>query len=65
MNTEQAREELHVSLPMEAFKAALPYLLALLVIAGVGYWLIDPAPPKKMVISISKEDGNYQAYASL
>jgi TRAP-type uncharacterized transport system substrate-binding protein len=65
MNTEEAREELHVSLPMEAFKAALPYLLALLVIAGLGYWLIDPAPPKKMVISISKEDGNYQAYASL
>ena len=65
MNTEQAREALHVSLPREAFKAALPYLLALLVIAGVGYWLIDPAPPKKMVISISKEDGNYQAYASL
>lgn len=65
MNSEDAHEALHVSLRMEAFKAALPYLLALLVMAGLGYWLIDPAPPKKMVISISKEDGNYQAYASL
>ena len=65
MNTEEAREALHVSLPQEAFKAALPYLVALLLIALAGYWLIDPAPPKKMVISVSKEDGNYQAYASL
>jgi TRAP transporter TAXI family solute receptor len=54
-----------VSLPLEAFKAALPYLVALLLIAVLGYWLIDPAPPKKIVISISKEDGNYQAYARL
>ena len=59
------REKLHISLPQEAFKAALPYLVALLLIAVVGYWLIDPAPPKKIVVSISKQDGNYQAYASL
>ncbi len=65
INTEEAREELHVSLPMEAFKAALPYLVALVAILLLAYWMIDPAPPKKMVISISKEDGNYQAYASL
>jgi TRAP transporter TAXI family solute receptor len=58
-------EDLHVSLPMEAFKAALPYLVALLIIAIAGYWLIDPAPPKKIVVSISKQDGNYLAYASL
>jgi len=65
MNTEEAREALHVSLPMQAFRASLPYLLVLGLIALAAYWLIDPAPPKKMVISISKEDGNYQAYASL
>lgn len=43
----------------------MPYLLVLLLIALAAYWLIDPAPPKKMVISVSMEDGNYQAYASL
>jgi len=61
----KGQEDLHVSLPLEAFKAALPYLVALLLIAIAGYWLIDPAPPKKIVVSISKQDGNYQAYASL
>ena len=61
----EAQEGLQVSLPLEAFKAVLPYLVALLLIAIAGYWLIDPAPPKKVVISISKQDGNYQAYASL
>ena len=58
-------EDLHVSLPLEALKAALPYLAALLIVAIAGYWLIDPAPPKKIVVSISKQDGNYLAYASL
>jgi TRAP-type uncharacterized transport system substrate-binding protein len=64
-DTGDEREDNRISLPREAFKAALPYLLALLAIIVLGYWLIDPAPPKKIVISISKEDGNYQAYASL
>lgn len=64
-HTGEAQEDLHVSLPLEAFKAALPYLVALLLIAVAGYWLIDPAPPKKIVVSVSKQDGNYQAYASL
>lgn len=59
------REALHVSLPLEAFKAILPYLVAVILIAVAGYWLIDPAPPKNIVISISKQDGNYLAYASL
>lgn len=63
--SDEEREDTRMSLPHEAFKAALPYLAALLLIAVAGYWLIDPAPPKKIVISISKEDGNYQAYAHL
>ncbi|MDO8990470.1 MAG: TAXI family TRAP transporter solute-binding subunit [Sideroxyarcus sp.] len=63
--SEEELADTRVSLPLEAFKAALPYLVALLLIAILGYWLIDPAPPKKIVISISKEDGNYQAYAHL
>jgi len=61
----EEQEDLHVSLPREAFKTTLPYLVAGLLIAIVGYWLIDPAPPKTIVVSISKQDGNYQAYASL
>lgn len=65
MNTEEAREELHVSLHGEAFRAVLPYLVALLLIAAVGYWLVDPAPPRKMSIAVSMEDGNSLAYASL
>jgi TRAP transporter TAXI family solute receptor len=64
-NIKEEREDTRVSLPHEAFKASLPYLLALVLIAILGYWLVDPAPPKKIVISISKEDGNYQAYARL
>jgi len=65
LHDREAQEGLHISLPLEAFKAVLPYLMALVIIAIAGYWLIDPAPPKKIVISISKQDGNYQAYASL
>ena len=61
----KGQKDLHVSLPLEAFKAALPYLVALLLIAVVGYWLIDPAPPKKIIVSINKQDGNYQAFSSL
>ncbi len=64
-DTDLELEDTRESLPHEAFMAALPYLLALIFVAILGYWLIDPAPPKKIVISISKEDGNYQAYAQL
>jgi len=63
--SDEQREGSYVSLPLEAFKVMLPYLMAMLLIAMAGYWLIDPEPPKEIVISISKNDGNYQAYASL
>lgn len=65
IHSEEEQENVRVSVPLEVFKAALPYLLALLFVAIAGYWLIDPAPPKKVVVSISKQDGNYQAFASL
>ncbi len=57
--------DVRVSVPIEMFKATLPYVLALLLVALFGYWLIDPAPPKKIVIAVSQQDGNYQAYANL
>lgn len=65
IHSEEAQEDVRVSVPLEIFKATLPYLFALLFVAVAGYWLIDPAPPKKIVVSISKQDGNYQAFASL
>jgi TRAP-type uncharacterized transport system substrate-binding protein len=52
-------------LPIELLKSVLPYLIAVSIAAGLAYWLIDPAPPKKIVVSISKQDGNYRAFASL
>lgn len=63
--SEEEQEDVRVSVPMEVFKAALPYLLALLFVAVAGYWLIDPAPPRKVVVSIGKQDVNYQAFARL
>lgn len=65
IHSEEEQEDVRVSVPHEMFKAALPYLIALLFVAVAGYWLIDPAPPRKVVISISKQDGNYQAFAGL
>ncbi len=62
---EEELEDTRISLPLEALKSALPFLVAFLLILVAGYWLIDPAPPKKMVASISKQDGNYLAYAQL
>ena len=46
-------------------KSALPYLVALVLIAAAGYWLVDPAPPKRIVLSVSKTDANFQAFAQL
>lgn len=71
MNTTETRpddeiqEDTRISLPLEALKTAVPYLIALLVIVAGGYWLIDPAPPKKIAISIGKQEGNSFAYAQL
>ena len=62
---EKEEEDTRVSLPLEALKTALPYLIALVVIAIAGYWLVDPAPPKKIVLSVSRHDANYQAFAQL
>lgn len=64
-DAKDGQEDTRISLPLEAFKTALPYIVSFLLIAMLGYWLVDPAPPKKIVISISKYDGNFQAYAQL
>lgn len=62
---DQPTDDVRVSVPIEMMKATLPYVFALLIVGIVGYWLIDPAPPKKVVIAVSQQDGNYQAFANL
>ncbi len=62
---EEQEEDTRISLPLEALKSVLPYLIALFAVIGTGYWLIDPAPPKKIVIAVNKQDANYLAYAQL
>lgn len=59
------RNALQVSLTAEAARAVLPYLFVLSLVALLGYWLVDPAPPRNMTIAVSAEDGHSQAYASL
>jgi TRAP transporter TAXI family solute receptor len=61
---EEKQEDTRTSLPLEALKSALPYLIALAVIGIGGYWLIDPAPPKKIVLAVSRQDANDKAYAA-
>jgi TRAP transporter TAXI family solute receptor len=63
--SEEEREDARVSLPLEALKSALPYIVALLLVMAAGYWLIDPAPPKTVVITVSRQDGDFEAYARL
>lgn len=58
-------EDTRVSLPLEALKTALPYLIALAVVLVAGYWLVDPSPPRDVVISVSAQDANDHAYAQL
>ncbi len=62
---EEAEEDARTSLPLEALKSALPYLIGLLIAIAAAYWLIDPAPPKKIVLSVSKHDSNYMAFSQL
>ena len=64
-NDEEQQEDTRISVPLEAFKLALPYIVASLLIVLVGYWFIDPSPPKKVVISFSKYDGSYRTNAIL
>lgn len=49
----------------DAFKAALPLILGVILVVGIAYKFVDPAPPKKIVINTSRNDGNYSAFARL
>jgi TRAP-type uncharacterized transport system substrate-binding protein len=63
--TEQESSSGNSLLPLELLKAVAPVLLLTLLVLVVGYKFIDPAPPKKIVISVSQSEGNYQAFAYL
>ncbi len=62
---EGEEEDTRISLPLEAAKSIFPYLLAVLFIAVGAYWLIDPAPPRNIVIAVSKHNSDYHAFAQL
>lgn len=49
----------------EMLEATLPSILLILIALFVAYKFIDPAPPRKIVISTSSSELNYSAYASI
>ncbi|MEZ0317672.1 MAG: TAXI family TRAP transporter solute-binding subunit, partial [Methylophilaceae bacterium] len=49
----------------EMLEATLPSILLLLAALYLAYKFIDPAPPRKIVISTGSQDQNYNAYASI
>jgi len=40
-----------------------PVTLMVLIVCGVGYWLVDPAPPRVIDISSGQENGSYERFA--
>ena len=52
-------------LPREYLQAALPALFYVLIGIFIIYKYVDPEPPKRVVMSISMEESNYKAYASI
>jgi TRAP transporter TAXI family solute receptor len=49
----------------ELLEATLPSIVLILVVLVIGYKFIDPAPPRKIVISTGSPVGNYRAFASI
>lgn len=40
-----------------------PVTLMVVIVCGLGYWLVDPAPPKVIDISTGQENGSYEQFA--
>ncbi|MFZ6709879.1 TAXI family TRAP transporter solute-binding subunit [Undibacterium sp. TC9W] len=40
-----------------------PITLMVVIVCGVGYWLVDPAPPRVIDISSGQENGSYERFA--
>ena len=47
--------------PRDFLVAAGPAAFAILVTCLLGYWLVDPAPPKKVTLSTGQENSAYEA----
>ena len=58
-------KKLNQALTKELLQAVIPIVLLISVALIVAYQLIDAAPPKKIVMSISNQSLNYRAYASI
>lgn len=50
---------------IELLQAFLPTLLLILLGVFLIYKYVDPAPPKRITMSVSMEEGNYKAYATI
>lgn len=40
-----------------------PVTLMVVVVCGLGYWLVDPAPPRTIEMSTGQENGSYERFA--
>ena len=40
-----------------------PVTLMVVIVCGLGYWLVDPAPPKVIDIATGPENGSYERFA--
>jgi TRAP transporter TAXI family solute receptor len=49
----------------ELLEATLPSILLILIALAIAYKFIDPAPPRKIVISTGNSELNYNAFASI
>lgn len=57
--------KINQALTKELLQAVVPIVLLISLAVGIAYQLIDAAPPKKIVISLSNQSVNYKAYASI
>jgi TRAP transporter TAXI family solute receptor len=49
----------------ELLEATLPSILLILIALAIAYKFIDPAPPRKIIISTGNSELNYNAFASI
>jgi TRAP-type uncharacterized transport system substrate-binding protein len=59
------RELLHTLSPRELAVVGIPSVALLLVVFYAAYRLVEPAPPRKVVISTSQPDSGYERFARI
>lgn len=58
------KERLFKISPGDVFSSVGPFTILLLLSLAAAYYFIDPAPPHHVVISVGREESEYQDYAS-